>query len=127
VSYRAPRGARVHVILGAAEIDGKATVTAKRDGDGCAVSVAGGGDLAGRPAIVALDDACTVTPDPPSPNAAPAAGTRPARPASGGGSRSQRSGCCGAQAGPEAPLSAAAVVGLVLLRRRRGARVSSTS
>ena len=126
LAYRAPRGKLVHVILDAAETGGKSTVTAAAEGDECAVRVAAGGELPSRPAIVMLDEACAIAGDPPAASAAPA-GTKPP-PVAHTADRARRSGCCGAQPGPETPLAAAAVAGLLLRRRRRpgrGARESA--
>ncbi|HWU88347.1 MAG TPA: hypothetical protein VN253_13770, partial [Kofleriaceae bacterium] len=115
LAYRAPRGKLLHVILGAAATGGKSTVTASAEGDECAVRVAAGGELPGLPAIVALDEACSVAADPPAAIAEPA-GTKP--PPTPGTGRAKRSGCCGAQVSPETPLGAALIVGLLLRRRR---------
>jgi hypothetical protein len=112
LAYRAPPG--THVILDAPEQNGNATVTAKREGDACAVEVAPGGSLPARPLIVALDAQCNATLDPEAP-AASAAGTRPGRSAQ---VRSPRAGCCGAQAAPGSPLAMALVVLAFVLRRR---------
>lgn len=107
LAYTAPRGAAVsHVILDA---PGDA-ITAKPDGDGCAVEVA-----RGKPhvAIVTLDEACNVTEDPEA-SAASAVGTRPT---AAHDLRSPRSGCCGAQATPGSSAAMAIVVALLVLRR----------
>jgi hypothetical protein len=111
--YRAAKG--THVILDGPETAGMATITAKRDDDACAVEVVAGGTMTAHPAIVALDDACAVTVDPASPNAASAIGTKP--PAVGNG-RSPRSGCCNAQSTPGSPIAMAAIVMAIVLRRR---------
>jgi hypothetical protein len=68
-AYRAPRGKAVtHVVLDAPATDGKATVSARPDGDGCAVTVAPGGTVRALPIVVTLNDACAVTADPEDPN-----------------------------------------------------------
>jgi hypothetical protein len=122
LEYRAPRGKLLHVILDAPEAGGRCAVTARADGAECVVKVAAGGDLPGRPAIVRLDEACAVTVDPEAARAVaggtlPAPPPRPRPPA-------KRSGCCGAQASPEAPLATTVLAGalLLLLRRRRRPR-----
>jgi MYXO-CTERM domain-containing protein len=118
LTYRAPRGKLLHVILGAADTDGKSAVTAVVAGDECEVSVAAaGGQIPARPTIVTLDEACAIAVDPPAASADPAGTKPPAPPPSA--VQPKRSGCCGAQVSPETPLGAAVVVGL-LLRRRRG-------
>ncbi len=110
LSYVAPRGAQVtHVIL-----DARGAVTAKLDGDRCAVQVADGGKT---PAVVTLDDKCNVADDPEA-AAASAVGTRPAA-SHGGGARSMRSGCCGAQAAPGSSIAMTLVVLAMLISRRR--------
>ncbi len=70
--YRAPRGKAVtHVVLDAPTADGTAhttRLTARPDGDACAVEVAAGaGAIPGRPVIAVLDDACGIAADPPRP------------------------------------------------------------
>jgi hypothetical protein len=119
LEYRAPRGKLLHVVLGAAETGGKATVTARADGAECVVKVSAGGDLPGRPAIVLVDDACAVTADPEAARAVPG-GTKPPAPPRPGAAK--RPGCCGAQASPGTPLAATAALGVLLLRRRRRRR-----
>jgi len=120
-TYRAPRAAAVtHVVLDAPETDGTTSITAKPDGDRCVVTVAAGGELPARPAIVTLDASCAVTVDPEAANAASAVGTKPPpMPPKG---KPRRSGCCGAQATPGSPLAMSAAVALLLLRRRQRAR-----
>lgn len=117
LAYQVPRGKATHVILDAAQIDGKATVTARPEGNGCAISVAAGGEMPGRPAIVEIDEACKISVDPEAVHAASAIGTRPPRVA--GQSRTKRTGCCGAQTSPGSPVAMSAFVGALLLRRRR--------
>ncbi len=117
-SYRAPRGEAItHVVLDAPEADGKTTVTAKLDGDGCAITLAAGGEMLARPVIMTLDHACVVSADPEAANAASAVGTKP--PPVRGKSKPRRSGCCGAQTTPSSPIAMAVVVAALLLRRRR--------
>jgi hypothetical protein len=106
--YRTPKGPAVtHVAL-----DG-GTITARADGDGCAITVQAGEK---RPAIAVVDTACAVTVDPEAPSAASAIRGKPA--AVPGGSK-RRGGCCAAEASPGASFGMTLVVGLVLLRRRR--------
>ena len=115
LSYSAPRKPGViHVVLDAASRDGFATITAKPDGDHCAVQVAPGGSTAASPLIAVLDDKCAVAIDPEL-AAASAAGTRPSR---GQLTPSPRAGCCEAQSAPSSPLAMAVVVLLVLWRQR---------
>lgn len=117
LAYTAPPG--LHVVLDAGDRDGHATATAKPAGNGCAVTVAGGGAMSARPLVIALDAQCNVTEDPEG-SALSAAHTRaPGTHHGGGGARSPRSGCCGAQAAPGSPFAMAFVVVAVLLRRRR--------
>ncbi len=66
VTYRAPRAAAVtHVVqVDAPAIAGKATITAKPDGDACVVTVvAGGAALSATPVLVTLDDGCAIAAD----------------------------------------------------------------
>jgi len=118
-AYRAPKakpGAPItHVVLDAPATGGKATVSAKPDGDACAVTVAAGGTLAATPVIVTLDDACSVTVDPEAPSGVSAEG-KPAPLRSKPSPR--RSGCCGAQSTPGSPIAMSVAV-LGLMRRRR--------
>ncbi|MDQ3364444.1 MAG: hypothetical protein M3680_03355 [Myxococcota bacterium] len=119
-SYRAPRGDAVsHVVLDAPEVDGMMTITAKPEGDGCAVTLAAGGPLLARPAIVTLDQACQVAGDSEAASAASSIGTKP--PAIKKRGKPRRSGCCGAQTTPGSPIAMTLVV-LVLVLRRRGSR-----
>jgi hypothetical protein len=77
LAYRAPRGKAVtHVVLDAPAASGKATVSARPDGDSCAVTVAPGGTVPAQPIVVTLNDACAVTADLEEPN-----GVAPSRPA----------------------------------------------
>ena len=105
------------MVLDAPEQDGKLTITAKVDGADCAVEVTAGGTTAASPAIATLDDACAVTVDIAGASAASAVGRKPAPIRT---SKPKRSGCCGAQTTPEAPLALSVLVlGLVLRRRPR--------
>lgn len=111
-NYKAKPG--THVILDA---PAKSAVSAKKDGDACAVDVASGGSNDARPAVLMLDASCAVTVDPEASSAARSGGAPPAPPAPA--TRSPRSGCCGAQAAPGSPIAMALVVFIVLARRRR--------
>jgi len=120
LAVRAPKGQPgkpvTLVVLDAPARDGKATVTAKPDGDACAVTVAAGGSVSARPVIVTLDAACAVAADPEqttggSAEGKPAAVRRKPSPRHGG--------CCGAQSAPGSPLAMSLVVLVVLWRRRR--------
>ena len=115
-AYRAPPG--LHVILDAPDQGGFAKVTARRDGDACAVTVTPGGDISARPVIVTLDANCAVAADPES-GARSAAGTHPvSKPAA----NSPRAGCCGAQTTPGSSLAMTIVVAAFLARRRQNPR-----
>lgn len=114
LGYSAPAGpAVVHVILGAAERT--AAITARPDGDRCAVTVATGGAVPARPAVITLDAHCAVTLDPEAPMAAKIA----AKPLPASAPRLPRSGCCSAGPTPNPPLVLASIVGAALVRRRR--------
>jgi uncharacterized protein (TIGR03382 family) len=113
LAYRAAPG--THVVLDAPATDGAATITAKREGDACAVTIAPGGSTPARPAIFALDPQCAVTVDPASASATSAAGTKPTPMRN----KSARSGCCGAQTTPGSPLAMTLVVLAIVLRGRR--------
>lgn len=116
-AYKVARGKpTTHVVLDAPEQDGKATVSAKVDGDTCAVTVTAGGPFAAQPLIVTVDATCAVAADVEEASAAsdagkPAAIPKPVHRRSGGG-------CCGAQHAPGSPVAMSLVV-LVLLGRRR--------
>jgi hypothetical protein len=112
LDYSAPPG--THVILDPPDVN--ADVTAKRDGNGCAVHVTGGGKLPARPLVISVDAACSIKLDAEAP-AASAIGTRAPR-TRAGGARSPRSGCCGAEAAPGTSFAMAFVV-VAILRRRR--------
>jgi hypothetical protein len=116
--YTVARGAAVtHVVL---DVD-KPAITAKLDGESCAVSVKSGGDAA-VPAIVTLDTSCNVVPDPPAAGAAPTAGLKPQTTRSPN-TTSKRSGCCAAQTTPPgSSIVMAFVVAVFLLRSRRSRR-----
>jgi hypothetical protein len=139
--YRAPRGRAVtHVVLDApVAAGGTARVTARPDGDACAVEVAaaaGAGAVPAQPAIVTLDAACAVAldaerpPDVAWPDAAAAgagaatalgedhAGPSAPHPPRLPAHRPGR-GCCGAQAAPEPSMALLpAALAALLLRRR---------
>jgi MYXO-CTERM domain-containing protein len=110
-SYTTPPG--LQIVLDAPP---SAAITAKHTDGGCSVDIASGGTFKGSPLTFALDASCKVIDDPEGP-AASAARTRAAT--SSHGSRSPRSGCCGANAAPDSPLAMAVVVVGVLVRRRR--------
>jgi hypothetical protein len=120
-TYRVAAAAKIsHVILDAPDRDGMATVSARRDGDACAVTISAGGAIPARPLIVTLDDHCAATNDLPT-DAVPSAGQN--RRNSHGTPHSPRAGCCGAQAAPGSPLATAVVVlALSLALRKRAAR-----
>jgi len=123
-TYRAPKpapGAPItHVVLDAPATAGKAAVTARPDGDACAVTVAPGGAIPAAPVIVTLDETCAVTADPEAPSGV-SAEAKPApirvKPSA------RRGGCCAAQSTPGSPLAMSAAVAVLLLRRRRPAPV----
>jgi hypothetical protein len=116
-AYRAPRGKAVtHVVLDAPSTARRAGLTAKPDGDACAVTVSSGGPLSATPIIATLDDSCAVIPDPEAPSGVSAEGKPAPVPAK---QRIRRGGCCGAQSTPGSPLAMSAVLALLLLRRRR--------
>jgi hypothetical protein len=113
VSYTATPG--THVVLDATE---GSQITGTKSGNGCAMSVSAGGG-AMKPVVALVDADCKVTLDPEA-AAASAIGTK-AKGTSrkGGGARSPRSGCCGAEAAPGQSLAMVLVVGAILGRRRR--------
>jgi hypothetical protein len=115
--YAVPRGAVVtHVVL---DVD-KPAITAKLDGETCAVTVKSGGDAA-APAIITLDRSCNVVVDPPAAGAAPSAGIKP--PQTRPPATTKRSGCCAAQTTPPGgSIVMAFVVAVFLLRSRRERR-----
>jgi hypothetical protein len=117
LAYRAPRRRAVtHVVLDAPATGGMARLTARPDGDACAVTVEPGGSVPAAPLVIALDERCAVAADAPArdrpaPDAVPPpppSGAPPARP--------RHAGCCGGGAASGAPLS---LVVLGLRRRRR--------
>ncbi|TMQ03654.1 MAG: hypothetical protein E6J91_46270 [Deltaproteobacteria bacterium] len=119
LAYRAPKAAAMtHVIL---DPHDHLAITARPDGDGCGVSVAPDGPIAGRPAIVVVDDACRVTVDPPVPSAAAALGPKPPPVKRAQAKRSGRFGCSatGAPGAPGGLLALMAVFGLTVRHRRR--------
>lgn len=124
LSYRAPRRRAVsHVVLDAPAIAGMARVTARPDGDACAVAVEAGGGMSATPLIVTLDERCAVVADAADPRAGdrrdpPAPDRVPAPPPHGPPSRPYRGGCCGTGATSGSPAAMSLVV-LVALRRRR--------
>jgi hypothetical protein len=138
LGYRAPKAAPgkpiTHVVLDAAATGGKATLTAKPDGNDCAVTVttagAGGADGAGRaggaaaPLIAIVDDTCTVAGDVEEPSGVSAERKPPAAPSR---QRTRRGGCCGGQATPDGALATGVVVLALVLRRRRGRASSRAS
>jgi hypothetical protein len=113
LSYTATPG--THVILDAP--DATANVTAKRSGNGCAMSVAGRGTLPARPLVINVDASCAVTLDGEAP-AASAIGTRVPR----AKARSPRTGCCGAEAAPGTSIAMTLVVLAFVCRRRTTSR-----
>ena len=117
-TYTAPRGSKVtHVIFDAAFAT--SAITAKADGDHCAVQVGGRGSIPSRPAVLVLDDHCAIAQDPEAPSQSAISTHAPA--SSPHDVRAARSGCCGAQATPSSPIAIAVVViGMVLRRRRQG-------
>lgn len=112
--YRAPKGTQV--VLDGPHTGGMATVTAKRDGDACAVEVTAGGSMPGHPAVFSLDDACAVTADPPG---AGVGVVVPGKPPAAMKTGATRTGCCNAQSTPSSPIGMAAIVLAVVFRRRR--------
>jgi MYXO-CTERM domain-containing protein len=114
LAYRAPRSAAMtHVILDPHE---HLAITARPDGDGCAVSTAFDGTTPARPAIVTIDDACRVVADPATPSAAASLPPKPPPVPRAHAERKRRFGCSAAD--PGAPLALAAL-GLLAARRRR--------
>jgi hypothetical protein len=104
--YRAPAG--THVVLDAPATEGKATISATRDGAACAVTIAPGGETPVRPAILTVDKGCNVRVDPASVTALAA---RPSELAS------RRAGCCAATPDATSPLLLAGFVTLALRTR----------
>ena len=122
-TYRAPKAAPgapiTHVVIDAPAAGGKASVTARPDGDACVVTVAPGGALSSSPVIVTLDEACAVTADPEAPSGVSAEG-KPA-PIRVKPSARRGAGCCAAEGTPGSPLAMSAAVAMLLLRRRHAA------
>jgi hypothetical protein len=123
LSYRASKGEAgapvSHIVLDAPATDGKATLAARPEGDGCAVTVTAGGSLPARPLIAVLDAACAVVADPEQPAGTSAEGKPVKRRAA---PSLRRAGCCAAQAAPGSPLALSAVVIALLWRRKRAAQ-----
>ena len=150
LSYAAPKSdATYHVIAGAPNTGGKATISATASGDTCQVKVSASGSgtaVDARPVVVVLDASCAVAEDPSlvQPLAAIGGGDRGGDAGvggtsggdgsdggdgtgtggghgGGGGTVAPRSGCCGAQATPGSAASLTVVVlfGLVAILRRR--------
>lgn len=112
--YRAPAG--THVLLDVVDAD-HASITAKRDGNACAVSVMPGGPIPARPAVIILDARCALTVDRATATAATAAQTH-ARTPRRSSPRAARGGCCDASVSPSSSLSLALVT-LAMMRRKR--------
>jgi uncharacterized protein (TIGR03382 family) len=128
LAYRAPRAAAMtHVIL---DPHDHLAITARPDGDRCAVTAAPADAGAARPAIVVIDDACRVTPDPAVPSAAAALPAKPPPVKRPEAQRPRRRWGCsatatdGASGGPIA-LAAISLLAARIRRRRRRARASS--
>jgi hypothetical protein len=124
LSYRAPRRRAVsHIVLDAPASAGNARVTARPDGDACAVTVEPGGTTPAAPLIVALDEHCTVAADPPASDRPTATAalppSAPKGPPGSSGSRPARAGCCGTGSAPATPLALGALVFAAQRRRRR--------
>jgi hypothetical protein len=125
LSYRAPRRRAVsHVVLDAPATGGMARLTARPDGDACAVTVEPGGSLPAAPLVVTLDERCIVAADAPAPDR-PAPDTVPSPPPPGAppapprpAPAPSRPGCCGTGAAAGTPLAMSLVV-LAVRRRRR--------
>jgi hypothetical protein len=116
-TYRAPKAASVsHIVLDAPATDGKASVTAKPDGDACAVTVAAGGKITATPIIVMLDASCAIAGDPEETRGA--GGERKPIPARRK-TDVRRSGCCDAGGSPSSPFALGGVVLAMVIRRRR--------
>ena len=125
IAYRAPRGAAVtHVVLDPHE---RLAITAKPDGDACAVTTAAGGGAAARPAIVVVDDACRITADAEAPNAVAQLPPRPPPVPRAPAPRARRWGWRWGVAKPAVALAfvATMVIAAVLRRRQQRAREDS--
>ncbi|HET9621081.1 MAG TPA: hypothetical protein VFP84_06935, partial [Kofleriaceae bacterium] len=117
LTYKAPKGAGVsHIVLDAPASDGKASVTAKPDGDACAVTVAAGGRLAAAPLIVTLDAACAIAADPEETRGA--GGERKPIPARRKADV-RRGGCCETGGAAGGPMVLGVIAMLIVMRRRR--------
>ncbi|HMG20462.1 MAG TPA: hypothetical protein VK607_04065, partial [Kofleriaceae bacterium] len=117
LAYRAPRAAAVtHVIL---DPHPHVAITARVDGDGCAVTATPDDAEAVHPAVVILDDACRVAIDPAVASAAASiTGKPPAIKRAATANKRRRFGCSAGEPGAGA---LAVVLGLAArgLRRRR--------
>ena len=120
LSYRAPRAvAMTHVIL---DPHDRLAISARPDGDGCAVTAAPGDAPAERPVIAVIDDACRIALDPAVPSAVSTIATRPPPAPASAARRSRRWGCSAAGDGSGTGLVLVVVlVGLLaqLARARR--------
>lgn len=115
LAYRAPRAsAMTHVIL---DPHPQLAVTAHPDGDSCAVTTSAGGEIA-RPAIVVLDDACRVAPDPSIASGAAGIGPKPPPVPRPPTRRSRRWGCSTIEA-PDGAVAVISLIALGLCGRRR--------
>lgn len=122
LAYRAPRAvAMTHVIL---DPHPHLVVTARRDGDGCAITTAPDDAAEDRPAIVVIDDACRVAADPEVPSAAASLAPRPPPVRRASVQRSRRWGCSTGDS-PGGPVALAALFALAALAARRRRRAPS--
>jgi hypothetical protein len=126
LGYRAPRAvAMTHVIL---DPHDHLAITARPDGDGCAVSAAPSDAGGPRPAIVVIDDACRVTADPAVPSAAAALPARPPPVKRADAARPRRRwGCSAADGAAGAPIALAALSLLLIRARPRRSRARTSS
>jgi hypothetical protein len=118
-AYRAPKGKAVtHVVLDGPASGGRAAVSARPEGDACAVTVAAGGTVPAQPLIVRLDETCGATVDAEESNGVSAEGKRkPAHVKQGVGAGG---GCCGGHGlRSGAPVALGFVVAVMLVRRLR--------
>jgi hypothetical protein len=90
-------------------------VSARPDGEGCAVTVAAGGDVPAEPIVVTVNDACAVTVDREEPNGQPAATRAAPRPHHSG----LRIPHLGKRRMAAAAAAMCAVVAVFLWRRKR--------
>jgi uncharacterized protein (TIGR03382 family) len=115
-------------VLDAPATAGMARLTARPDGDACAVTVEPGGSVPAAPLVVALDEHCAVAADPPGGDRPAPAGPTHDRPApdvvpsppppGAPRPRPARGGCCGTGATSGTPMAMSLLV-LALRRRRR--------